>query len=283
VGYVLLGHGGLHADPAFTPPEMEIVAIPQGTRIQFYCDANQSLTVNAHYFDIWETLQAPWPPLDSSNVTYNLSLQDAEGQWPESLANDPKFGGNTLILPGRNGLSKSIRMCTGNPDSCPTSPEQVARGMTHRCGGILAHLQGDLYWLACTNFVKVPPDNQAAADAVIQGKSRSVVLGSDPDWLPCEMDQETIARVNSANLAAEGHFSGDLPAVLGGSIFLIGSGHEESHWQYANFQDTDTFPVCVRVHTDNPGLLEVSGVPPWKQEVVRHAVSMLDHMEVIFT
>ncbi|MFQ3563031.1 hypothetical protein QZN11_40340 [Streptomyces gramineus] len=281
MGYVLLGHGGLHADPAFTRPDMEIVAIPQGTRIQFYCDAGQSLTVNAHYFDIWETLQAPWPPLDCHNVTYNLSLQDAEAQWPESLANDPKFGGHTLVLPGRDGLAKSLRMCTGSPDTCPTTPEQVAGGMTHRCGGVLAHLHGDLYWLACTSLVNVPADNRAAADAVLQGKSRSVVLGADPDWVPGEPDQEAIARVNGANVAAA-PAGVDLPGVLGGSVFLVGDDHDEVHRQYANFQDADTFPVRARVSADNPALLEVLDVPFWKQEVVRDAVSRLDHLDVVF-
>jgi hypothetical protein len=300
MGVVLLGHGSLDVNPLVISPDMETVAIPQGVTIQFYCDTNQSLAYSSHQLDIWEQLQAPWPPLDSSHVTYNLVLENAVNNWKDELANDPQFGGNRVILPGLNAPDP-LCMCTGNPDTCPTKPEQVANGMTHNCDGILGHLQGDLYWIACTTvvFPREKPEAQpeqtaaivasqperAAANAVIEGKPRTVFLGDDPDWVPDEVDQQTIARINGVNVQNAGD-GAVLEYDLGGFAFLIGDGHNIPHVKYAARNHQDQFTGQVKVCAGKavtPARLQISGVPPYKQGIVQAAVSLFSDAVVVFT
>ncbi|MER6466379.1 putative adhesin [Streptomyces sp. NPDC001288] len=287
--HVLLGHGGLDTDPAYTPPGMEIVAIPQGTTIQFYCDTNQALTYSSRQLDIWEQIQAPFPPLDSRDVTYNLTLQSNEEGWAEELANDPQFAGCQVFLPGRNGVPDSVRLCGGTPATCPTRPDQVAAGMTHGCDGILGTLRGRLDWVACTSVVfpkaAAAPLERAAANAVIKGRSHSVILGGDPDWVPDEADQQVIARANRAQLENRG--DGEVVGyVLGGFALLLGGLHEEHHCDYVLKQRQDTFRGTVTVRTDAGGMLsglEISDVPLYKREIVRAALSLFTDARPVFT
>jgi hypothetical protein len=157
MGYVLLGHGRIEADPAFVTPEMRYVAIPQGTKIRFYCAADQSQDPGSREVGIREMIQAPWPPLDSSHITCNLALRNAGGLWNNDLADNPEFGGHTVIVPGCGGAADPIRLCTGTRATCPTEPRHVANGATHGCDGILGTLRGDLYWLACNDVLTVAP------------------------------------------------------------------------------------------------------------------------------
>jgi hypothetical protein len=43
MGHILLGHGALNVHPSVIKPEMEWVAVPAGTTIQFYADTGQGL------------------------------------------------------------------------------------------------------------------------------------------------------------------------------------------------------------------------------------------------
>jgi hypothetical protein len=73
--------------------------------------------------------------------------------------------------------------------------------------------------------------------------------------------------------------------MIGGFAFLIGEGHDTQHYLYAKFQGKDSFTGTVTVHTDAAGVadwLMVSGVPPYKQEIVRASVSLCGAMEVVF-
>ncbi|MFF4704560.1 hypothetical protein ACWC4D_40460 [Streptomyces sp. NPDC001288] len=293
MSYILLGHGSIDLEPGFVASGMETVAIPQGTTLQVYSDAGQTLLYGADELDRWERLQAPWGPLDSSNVTYNLVLQNDEGSWEHDLANDPRFGGNTLVRPGREGVPDPIRLCHGTPDTCPTRPEQVAGGMTHTCDGILGTLQGDLYWLACTGFVGLEGANLESVNAVIGGHTRSVTMGEDPDWVPTEADQRVIAtnnftNINNRNLSSVGYARNNdsHPFWLGGFAFVIGpfKFHDRRHYDYARYQREDSFEGTVTVHTERGKIkrLSVSGAPLHKQDIVRASVSLIDDIEVVF-
>lgn len=280
MGYILLGHGGLDVDTSVTPPDMEFVAIPQGTTIQFYADSGQGLAFNSAQLDIWEQLQAPWPALDSSRVTYNLSLYSAKELWGEELKNDPAFGGHTLVRASIDGVPDPIRMCTGSRETCPTDPRQVAEGATHTCDGILGTYTGDLYWLACTSFSNAAPSLENAA---LSGASANVVLGADPDWHPGDSDLDAIAEINKKNVQSASDAE-TLPYVVGGFVFLVGDGHEQSYVHYAHIQhDTVEGTVTVR---KGDGLdsetLEVVGAPPAKQGVIEDAVSRFSPEAVQF-
>jgi hypothetical protein len=210
-------------DPSRTSPEMETVAIPQGTTIQFYIDANQMLAYDSRELDIWERLQAPWPPLDSSRVTYNLTLFSAEDLWAYELMNNPQFGGNEILLPGRN-CPDPAHLCNGTPETCPTKPEQVAEGMTHQCDGILGTVHGDLYWLACAYFMGVAAEAQPAVEAAMGDRVRNVTLGDNPDATVSEAERQTIEQMNQIALSYTPS-GGVLPYMLAGPVVLIGLGH----------------------------------------------------------
>ncbi|MFJ5646156.1 putative adhesin [Streptomyces sp. NPDC093223] len=284
MGYILLGHGGIHLEPGFTAPEMESVAIPQGTTLQVYSDAGQTLSYGAYDLDRWEQLQAPWGPLDSTQVTYNLVLHNSEESWERELANNPKFGGNIIVRAGRDGVPDPMSMCSGTVDTCPTRPEQVAQGMTHNCDGILGTFQGDLYWLACTSFVAPEGETLEATNAAMGGNSRSVPMGEDPDWLPAEADQHLIARNNwAAVMNAQDNQS--FPVLVGGFAFVIGDRHESQHYYYAKFQNSDSFSGTLTVHTDEtgkPAWFTVTGVPLYKQDIVRASISLIGAFGVTF-
>ncbi len=281
MGYILLGHGGLNVDPSVTPKDMEFVAIPSGTTIQFYADAGQGLAYNSTQLDIFAQLQAPWPALDSTRVTYNLALHNAQELWGEELKNSPDFAGHTLIRAGVDGVPDPIRMCTGTRATCPTDPRRIAAGDTHKCDGILARYTGDLYWLACSSIIRA---DRSVVSAAKGGTSDSVVLGADPDWIPGDSDFDAVAEVNKANVKATD--DGDQIAVtVGGFIALIGTGHDQTYLNYAYLQ-ADKAQGTITVNKggmlSGAGSLDVSGIPPVKQGVVQAAIERFSDKTVNF-
>jgi hypothetical protein len=283
MGYILLGHGDLNLDPRVTPKEMEYVAIPAGTTIQFYSDAGQGLVYGGHDLDVWEQLEAPWPALDSTRVTYNLTLYSATELWEDELKNNPQFGGHTLIRAGVGGVPDPIRLCSGTPATCPTDPRQIAAGRTHTCDGILGSYTGDLYWLACTSFRRVGADARETVAAAMGGRSTDVELGVDPEWMPEESDFEAAAEVNRVNVKAAD--DGDmLEYLIGAHLCLIGDGHDSRSVTHAEFQE-DTVAGKLTVHKGgftSAGHLDFENVPLTKQGVVEGAVGRFSDKEVKF-
>lgn len=179
MGYILLGHGDLNLDASAVQGGMEYVAIPQGTTIQFYADTGQGLVYGSDDLDVWSQLNTPWPALDSTNVTYNLTLYSAHELWADELKNSPDFSGHTLLRAGVD-LPDPTLLCNGTPETCPTDPRQVATGATHTCSGILGLYSGELFWLACTS-VKGPAEAQGVVQDALDGRSGQVIIGQDPD------------------------------------------------------------------------------------------------------
>ncbi|MFF3160086.1 putative adhesin [Streptomyces sp. NPDC057910] len=270
MGYVLLGHGGFEADPAATSPDMEIVAIPPGTRVFFYSDAGQALLYGTKDLDNWERIKEPWPPVDSTGVTYNLTLESALDTWDGELKNDPRFGGHELIRPGIGDLPNPVRMCTGTPASCPTSPEQIKAGMTHTCDGILGRrdFQGnDLHWLACT---WIYGGDEAVVDAAMEGVPRLVPLGADPDQFITlqESDRNAIDEVNIEYL--ENTPSGStVDCRMGGDVLLIGADHEELYLDYVRVQP-DYYKGFIFFHDDR--MVSFSDFPDDRAEFLENYV-----------
>ncbi|MFF4369357.1 hypothetical protein [Streptomyces sp. NPDC001594] len=283
MGYILLGHGSLDLDPERTPPGTEIVGIPQGTRIQFYTDVGQGLVFDATELGVWDRLTSPWPPLDCSNVTYNLTLDSARRLEAAALRHGPLLGGHQLVRAGLDGFPDPLLLCTGTPRTCPTDTRQAAAGARHRCDGALGRLQGhDLHWLACA---LVEPAGQEPVDTVTAGLSDAVLLGEDPYWVPDASDHAAIERVNRANAEAAGDGE-TLPYLVGGSTLLIGEGHTRKHEMYARHQGDSAAGWCDVYRggeTSAVGLFHMWTVPLHHRPLVEECLKRLsDTAEVAF-
>ncbi|HXC82859.1 MAG TPA: hypothetical protein VNV62_13505 [Trebonia sp.] len=183
MGHIFLGHGGLLKSDVVNANGFETVAVPPGTTLQFYSDFGQTLMLSTKMLDLWSKLQAPWPPLDSSNVTYNLSLstlaKDMGDVYLHGFINSQEWAnGHQVHLPGID-LPEKVMLCTGQPD-CPTDP-RPEHNRAHRCGGILAQFTGDLFWLACTSFGSLTPDTAAVLLAARGEAPADVHPGVNPD------------------------------------------------------------------------------------------------------
>ncbi|MFF4369292.1 hypothetical protein [Streptomyces sp. NPDC001594] len=237
MGYILLGHGILSVDAALTPPDMEWVAIPHGTSIQFYADSFQGLCYRSRHLEAWEEIQPHLLPLTPNRVTYNLSLR-SDPSWERDLANNPRFGGHQLIRPGIGDIPDPVRLCTGTRATCPTSPDQTSSGRTHTCDGILGRpdFQGqELFWLACT---EVEGADETVVAAALAGRPTAVILGDDPDLFRTldETGLRAVDEHNEAELRYSPH-GAEQPYALAGPVFLMGYHHAPEHVDYVCAHD----------------------------------------------
>jgi hypothetical protein len=196
MGIIFAGHGGLDVEAA--EASVEICAIPLGTTLQFYSDSGQILRVDpGNFANIWSQLTAPWPALDATGVTYNLTLQRHDG-WVELCQGgtiDPaNFDGHQLVVPGFNAPDL-VRLCTGTAydigaegqvisGTCPTDPREIGVGWTHTCGALLQQYAGQqLYWIACTSveFAEVGTPEEEAVRGAVGERNAIIALGADPD------------------------------------------------------------------------------------------------------
>ncbi|MEV6683439.1 hypothetical protein AB0N09_42320 [Streptomyces erythrochromogenes] len=233
MGFIFLGHGSLDVDASVTKPGMEWVAIPKGTTLQFYADIGQELAFGYEDIRAWDPQQVPWGTLDSSRVTYNLTLR-ANTFW--SRLKDDSISGHRLVRPGTDNVAEQLSLCTGDSSTCPTDPREAERGAIHRCNGILGTYQGDLRWASCLALA-----DASMRELVLDGKQRNVHLGDDPYFMIDEQALDAIAATNAGNVqnAAldeplscmfQDRWTAEFPDAE--PVFLIGDGHEPQHVHY---------------------------------------------------
>ncbi|MBK3588893.1 hypothetical protein JHN49_36535 [Streptomyces sp. MBT57] len=263
---------------------MEIVAIPAGTTLQFYADSGQDLAYGEAQLARWQQLMPQWEPLRAGNVTYNFCLAPlAPHDVPSAAQHGEWFPGHQFITPGDLGAGGKVLLCNGSVETCPTDPRQVVEeGAVHQCTGLLGTYTGDLFWLACSSFVGADAviDNAVTADV-----SRSVTLGHNADWTPGRADQRLLTAKNRSNLkqAPDGT---DLRYRVGGTVLLIGNGHEPALMTYAESQ-SDTFGGWVtltkaRNKKNDRGTLSFSDMPPQKHALVEWSVAQFSDKLVVF-
>lgn len=196
MGYALLGHGGLELGQGGYPEGMGVVAIDAGTTLQVYTDSGQSVLMARNEYELFSKLQAPWPPMDSTNVTYNLELTENDDDL-KLEANEPGYFARVLaphtpLLAGRELPSPAL-LCTGTPETCPTDPRQVLAGWSHTCDGVLGRYKGELLWLACTVVYTDDAGIEGVVDAARGEAPEIVQAGVNPDdplatWYALERD-----------------------------------------------------------------------------------------------
>ena len=129
-------------------------------------------------------LDAPWPALDSTRVTYNLGLEALSAEEQEEIDVLGADFPHTLVVIGRD--LPSARLCTGDSTTCPSDPRMVAGTVPgpreHGCDGLLATYKGkEVHWIACTGIAGFGAETQAAVDAARGDAPATVVHGEDPD------------------------------------------------------------------------------------------------------
>ncbi|MFF0219118.1 hypothetical protein [Streptomyces vinaceus] len=265
MGHVLLGIGSLCADPAHTSPGMEFVALPRGATLLCYSDADRAPGVDAREW--------PWVPcltLDSGAMTSNMVLHHAGENWSEAVAASSRFAGHAAVRAGSDGNTDTLPLCSGTPETCPTSPEQVLeQDMAHDCDGVLGLLQGEIHWVAGPGHVARWTDGTADGDpyGVFGGPDRSAVDGTNR------------ATVEQA------HDRQEFPFVFGNSLLLVGDRHDEKHENIA-WDDPDSiagrFIVLQAGGLSDVGGFIVAAVPPERQDPLRSAIERFSDKEVLF-
>ncbi|MEV6683445.1 hypothetical protein AB0N09_42350 [Streptomyces erythrochromogenes] len=290
MGYILMGHGALVLGPALKPTDLGVIAIPESTTVQFYSDAGQKLAYGSRELDMWEQLKAHEEPVGVGGVTYNFTLGNAAGNWPEDLKNKPRFGGKTLILPGVGDFPDPIRLCEGTAATCPTDPRQVVSGAKprHGCHGILGRLAGhDLHWLACTAFVGADPSVAAAA---LGDRAPGIILGTDPEFLMSAFERAAVVRANSMTVecAEDGAL---VDYAIGGSLLLLGDhcadfmNHPPEHRGYVMGQPDLVQGTLTVFHEGGrfpTGRFAVRDTPPAVQDAIRTSLEGISHYETQF-
>jgi hypothetical protein len=165
---------------------METVALSAGTTLQFYADAGQMLLQQRRILASFDTLNAPWPPIDDRGVTYNLRLEPfSEAELTSLNGEAADWAGHTLLTVGKN-LGCKPQLCTGDETTCPKDPRMVAGTVAgprgHACDGILGTYAGeDLFWVACTSIDGFGDEVQGAVTSARGDAPSSVMMGQDPD------------------------------------------------------------------------------------------------------
>lgn len=183
MGFVILGHGGF--SPA-AGAKMETCALGEGTTLQYYADTGQSLVVTKKLLDDFSKMDQPWPAINSTGVTYNLSLEPLTSEQRARLVSDDQdWGGHTLLLVGTN-LDCEPQLCTGVPATCPKDPRMITGAVAgpteHNCDGILAKYAGqDLHWIACTVTEGFDAAIQGAVETARGDGIGQSFLGENPD------------------------------------------------------------------------------------------------------
>lgn len=181
MGIVIFGHGGL--DP-IAAKDMEWVALPAGTTLQFYADAGQTLRTGPWTWQVYaNSLDAPWPALDSTRVSYNLALDPLSPNEQKEIAGLTDFP-HTIFMVGRD--APSAQLCDGDSTTCPSDPRMITGEVegpkTHGCTGLLNRFAGqELHWVACT---AIEGFGQDAMDAVTTARGdapEEVFHGAAPD------------------------------------------------------------------------------------------------------
>jgi hypothetical protein len=182
MGTVIFGHGGL--DPV-AAKDMEWVAIPADTTLQFYAEAGQTLlTGQTTWAKYAAELTQPWPALDSTRVTYNLRLEALNAQEQKEIDVLGADFPHTIVMIGRD--LPSAQLCTGDSTTCPSDPRMIAGTVAgpreHGCDGLLATYKGqELHWIACTGIDGFGADAQGAVDTARGDAPASVLHGENPD------------------------------------------------------------------------------------------------------
>ncbi len=290
--YVIVGHGGFDQRSGPYPP---VVLVPPNTTLKFFSEAGQALTVpavkgdtayEAHVAPAWQQLKERTEAVPEQGVVYNLSLGPDDTAEEHEAAEKADWNGAQVF----HLESGEIWLCKGTAETCPT-PELNVRKQTetipddrwqHHCDGILGQFGGkgnELHWVACTSFVIDRHDLPPLLTASEAGPGLTIA----PDWIPNDNDFAEIVEKNRQNIK-EVDDGGEAGVAVGGLLVIIGAGHEPETAAYVKRQSDleEGILTVTKGGAFSKGKLEVKGISPAKQELVRKSIEEFSEKKVTF-
>lgn len=290
--YVIVGHGGFDQRSGPYPP---VVLVPPDTTLKFFSEAGQALVVPAIGGDTayedkvapaWQQLRDRTEAVPDQGVVYNLSLVPDDTAEEHEAAESADWDGAQVI----HLDTGEVWLCEGTPETCPT-PELNVLEQTetipddrwkHHCTGILGQYGGngnELHWVACTSFVIDRHDLPPLLTADEAGPGLTV----EKDWIPDDDDFAEIVEKNRQNIkeVADG---GEAGVAVGGLLVIIGAGHSFETAGYVRRQSDleEGILTVTKGGAFSKGKLEVKGISPAKQELVRKSIEEFSDKKVTF-
>lgn len=168
----------------------------------------------------------------------------------------------------------------------PDHFQYVAAGVpderwNHHCDGILGEYAADeLFWVACTSFVRATPG---------LGDLPTLVTSDSPgpaanalNWQPTEDEMKDVRKVNGERVKAADN-GGTLPIVAGGTVVLIGGQREGGPAEWIRNQpDTEEGQLTVKKGgAFSKGGIEVTGISA-KRALVTSEIGEFSDKKVTF-
>ncbi|MFF4369354.1 hypothetical protein [Streptomyces sp. NPDC001594] len=295
---ILLGLGKPSAGPGEVPEGMQFVAVPAGVTLHVCSDEGWGLGYGPGQPGIWEQLCRPRKTSGACQVANGLALRGGWELHDERLLRHGDFAGHTVVAAGGAGPDPLL-LCDGRPDTCPTSPAQLALGWTHDCTGVLgrAGLSGDVFLISAF-FTHSFEDPGPTAACPPPGGAGCDGPGGSARWTPDAAALAEIAEVNRVVLGrAPEPRTGALPrerlfCMAGGGLFLVSrdtdfSNHDPVHtgWVMRHSGYADLGKLFLDHGAGRDGVISISyfgELPERQAELIKRSVESLSDLQVMF-
>jgi hypothetical protein len=165
--------------------------------------------------------------------------------------------------------------------------EYVADGVPegrwkHHCDGILdKHAGNELYWVACTSFVRATPE-RPELPVLVTAASSGPATDDVSNWAPDAAAYKAIREKNAQAVKNTGD-GANVAIVAGGEVVLIGPGHERRPGDYVARQSDieEGLLTVTKGGAFSKGGIEVKGISA-KQALVKSEIAEFSDKKVTF-
>jgi hypothetical protein len=271
------------------------VLLPPNTTVKFYSEAGQALVLPAKGGDFdyenkiapaWQQLKETTEPTPSQGVVYNLRLNTLDSQEEKDAADAADWDGATVVK-----VDERTWLCQGTPDDCPTPDLNVRKsnGETipddrwyHHCNGMLGLYGGkgdEIHWVSCTSYLVDRHDLPPLITADEAGPGKVIPA----DWMPDDDAMAAIIDLNRRNIK-EVDDGGEAALAVGGALLIIGANHKAETASYVKRQGDleEGILTVTKGGAFSKGKMEVKGISPKNQEIVRRSIEEFSAKKVTF-
>jgi hypothetical protein len=156
-----------------------------------------------------------------------------------------------------------------------------AERWNHHCNGILTkHAGNELYWVACTSFVRATPGRDQLPTLVTSDSPGPAARGLE--WTPTAANLKEVRETN-AKKVKDTAGGGTLPLVAAGTVVLIGGGHAggPADWVRSQPDIEEGMLTVTKGGAFSAGKLEVKGISAM-QALVTSEIDKFSDKKVTF-